>query len=64
MRNSSIGVYHLVHARTHTYTIKHDICFNWSLYHKVLLEVIFRELYKKDVDIQTSETSFTIHLEK
>jgi hypothetical protein len=64
MRNSSIGISHLVRARTHTYTIKHDICFNWSLYHKVLLEVIFGELYKKDVDIQISETSFTIHLEK
>jgi hypothetical protein len=64
MKNSSIGVSHIVHDKIHSYTIKHDICFNWSLYHKALLEVIFGELYKKEVDIQTSEASFTIHIEK
>jgi hypothetical protein len=64
MRNSSIGVFHLVHDGIHTYTIKHDICLNWSLYQKVLLKVIFGDLYKKEVDIQISETSFTVHLEK
>jgi hypothetical protein len=64
MRNSSIGVFHTSNDVVHTYTIKHDICLNWSLYHKVLLELIFGEVFKKKVDIQISETSFTVIIEK
>ena len=64
MRNSSIHVSHIVKGTVHTYTFKHDICLNWSLYHKIILELIFGDVFKKTIDIQTAETSFTWQLEK
>jgi hypothetical protein len=64
MISSSINVSHIINGSTNTYIIKHDVCLNWSLYHKIILESIFDEYFKKDVDIKMSETSFTIQYEK
>jgi hypothetical protein len=64
IKNSSMKVFHFVQDNTHTYTIKHDICLNWSLYHKVILEFIFIEKFKKNVRIQISEGSFRLSFEK
>ena len=44
--------------------MKHDVCLNWSLYHKTILELIFDEIFKKSVDISISEGSFAITFEK
>ncbi len=64
MKNSSMQVFHVVHDNIHTYTMKHDICINWSLYHKTILELIFDEIFRKSVDIHIAEGSFTITFEK
>jgi hypothetical protein len=64
MKNSSMHISHIVNGRTHTYTMKHDICLNWSLYNKTILDLIFDEIYRKRVDISISEGSFTITFEK
>ena len=61
MRNSSIQMSHVFDEkeRTHTYTMKHDICENWSLYFKEILLYIFNEVFGKRVDITTSYTMLT-----
>jgi hypothetical protein len=64
MKNSSMQLSHIVNGNIHTYTMKHDICLNWSLYYKTILELIFDEIFKKNVDIHISEGSFTITFEK
>lgn len=64
MKNSSMSVSHIINGNHHTYTMKHDICVNWSLYHKTILELIFDEIFRKNIDIQISETAFTIGFEK
>jgi hypothetical protein len=64
MKNSSIQVVHTMESDIHTYMMKHDICENWSLYHKIILELIFNEILGKRVDITTSETTLTIRFEK
>jgi hypothetical protein len=64
MKNSSMHISHIVNGHTHTYTMKHDICLNWSLYYKTILDLIFYEIFKKRVDINISEGSFTITFEK
>lgn len=60
MRNSSMHVNHTVDQNTHIYTIRHNMCLNWSLYHKIILEAIFKEVIHKDVEINISETAFVI----
>jgi hypothetical protein len=57
-------LYHIVNGKIHIYTIKHDICINWSYYYKVILERIFNEVFNKNVEINISEGSFTVAFEK
>lgn len=64
MRNSSMHITHLVNGNIHVYTMKHNVCLNWSLYHKIILESIFNEIIGKEVKIDISETAFTIRFEK
>ena len=50
MRASSIEINHNIKNNNHTFIIKHDLGENWSLYHKTVLELIFREILEKKVD--------------
>jgi hypothetical protein len=61
MKNSSIEVSHIYDAnsRIHTYVVKHDICLNWSLYLKQVIEYIFNQVLRKKVDVSTSYTTLT-----
>jgi HicB family len=56
MKNSSIQVSHTFDrdSRTHTYVIKHDICENWSLYLKQIIEYVFNNVFQKKVEISVS----------
>lgn len=56
MKNSSIQVSHTFDraSRTHTYVIKHDICENWSLYLKQIIQYVFNNVFQKKVEISTS----------
>jgi hypothetical protein len=64
MKNSSMHISHNVHNHSHIYTLKHDICINWSFFYKVMLESIFKEIFGKSVDIGISEGSLTIIFER
>lgn len=64
MKNSSMNVSHSIRGNTHIYAMKHDVCLNWSLYHKTILELIFNEIIGKEVHINITETTFTIEFEK
>jgi hypothetical protein len=64
MRNSSMHITHVVDKKMHIYTIKHNLCLNWSLHNKIILESIFDEFIGKDVEIDISETAFTIRFER
>jgi hypothetical protein len=61
MRNSSIQMSHIFDekSRIHTYVMKHDICENWSLYFKEILQYIFNEVLGKRIDISTSYSMLT-----
>ena len=63
MKNSSMYLSHIVQNKSHIYTLKHDICINWSFFYKVVLESIFKEIFKKNVDINISDGSLTIIFE-
>lgn len=62
-KNSYMPVVKRINGRYLTYTIKHNICLNWSIFNKIILEMIFQEFISKEIDIQISDKSFTISLE-
>jgi hypothetical protein len=55
-KNSTSGYNHSTDETTnvHTYIIKHDLGEKWSLYHKTVLEVIFKEVLQKPLINLTS----------
>ncbi len=61
IKTSSIDFNHSrpVNGR-HTYVIKHDLGYNWSLYHKTILELIFNETLQKRIDIAITPTTMTL----
>ena len=61
MKNSSIEISHMFDDNTgvHTYVVKHDICENWSLYLKQIIEHIFNEVLNRKVEVSTSYTTLT-----
>lgn len=61
MKNSSIQLSHTFDysSKIQTYVIKHDICENWSLYLKEIIEHIFNDVLQKNVEISTSFSMLT-----
>ena len=61
MKNSSIQVNHTFDrpSMTHTYAIKHDICENWSLYLKQIIEYVFNDVFQKKVELSESSSMLT-----
>jgi hypothetical protein len=59
MKNSSIEFSHRLANHTHIYVMKHELGYNWSLYHKTLLQLLFREIFGKEIDISIYNTTLT-----
>jgi hypothetical protein len=53
-KNSTAGFACNKENGTHTCIMKHDLREKWSLYHKTILELIFKEVLNKSIDINTS----------
>jgi hypothetical protein len=64
MRRSFVEFNHLQENDHHIYVLKHDLGYNWSLYHKKILEKIFNEIFNKPVHISISDFMLTIQFEK
>ncbi|WP_268543876.1 hypothetical protein [Candidatus Nitrosotenuis cloacae] len=60
MNMSGFDMNHDVKNDTHTYIIKHDLGKNWSLYHKTVLELIFRNVLEKPISIETDARMITL----
>jgi hypothetical protein len=64
MRRSFVEFNHLQENDRHTYILKHDLGYNWSLYHKIILERIFNEIFNNPVSIVISDFMLTIQFER
>ena len=64
MRRSFVEFNYLQENDHHIYVLKHDLGYNWSLYHKKILEKIFNEIFNKPVHISISDFMLTIQFEK
>jgi hypothetical protein len=59
MNNSSIEFSHRLVNNTHTYVIKHELGYNWSLYQMTLLELMFSQVFEKQIDTSIYDTTLT-----
>ena len=59
MKNSSIEFSHRIANNTHTYVMKHELGYNWSLYQKTLLQLMFSQIFVKQIDISIYDTTLT-----
>ncbi|MGI0047354.1 MAG: hypothetical protein ACREBB_09245 [Nitrosotalea sp.] len=59
MINSSVQVSHTQQDGSHTYIMKHDIGRNWSLYHKTILELIFREIFDSKILVKADKNTIS-----
>ena len=59
MNNSSIEFIHRLVNNTHTYVIKHELGYNWSLYQMTLLELMFSQVFEKQIDTSIYDTTLT-----
>lgn len=64
MKISDFEMNHTVKDSRHTYIIKHDLGYNWSLYHKTVLELIFNDMLEKKIDFEIKDRIMEISFEK
>ena len=63
MKNSSASITsRLTSKGLICYVIKHDMGENWSLYHKAIMEAIFRDFLHKQIKVGMTESTLTIEL--
>lgn len=60
MHMSGFDINHNIKNDTHTYIIKHDLGENWSLYHRTVLELIFRNVLGKPIAVETNARMITL----
>jgi hypothetical protein len=64
MKISDFEMNHVVENRKHTYIIKHDLGYNWSLYHKMVLQLIFNDVLETKIDSEINYNMMKIVFEK
>ncbi len=57
MKSSLTKINHSVENGFHVYILKHELGENWSLYHKIVLELMFNEVFEKPVDIDITNNT-------
>jgi len=64
MKISEFEINHTVIDSLHNYIIKHDLGYNWSLYHKTVLELIFNDVFERKIDFNINDRMMEISFEK
>ncbi|NNL59048.1 MAG: hypothetical protein HKP31_06265 [Nitrosopumilus sp.] len=64
MKISDFEMNHTVKNSKHTYIIKHDLGYNWSLYHKTVLELIFNDVLGKKIDFKIKDRMMELSFER
>ena len=64
MNSSLTETNHSIQNGFHVYVLKHELGENWSLYHKIVLELMFNEIFDRAVDITISNTTIRFKFRK
>lgn len=57
MSSSLTETNHTIQDGYHVYVLKHELGENWSLYHKIVIELMFNEIFNKTVNVTISNTT-------
>ena len=57
MTSSLTETNHSIQDGYHVYVLKHELGENWSLYHKIVIELMFNEIFNKTVNVTISSTT-------
>jgi hypothetical protein len=57
MASSLTETNHTIQDGYHVYVLKHELGENWSLYHKIVIELIFNEIFNMTVNVTISSTT-------
>ncbi|HET6588930.1 MAG TPA: hypothetical protein VFG45_02075 [Candidatus Nitrosocosmicus sp.] len=57
MTSSLTETNHTIQDGCHIYVLKHELGENWSLYHKIVIELMFNEIFNKTVNVTISSTT-------
>jgi len=57
MASSLTETNHTIQDGYHVYVLKHELGENWSLYHKIVIELMFNEIFNKTVNVTVSSTT-------
>lgn len=60
MINSSVQISHLVDSGFHNMVLKHDLGKKWSLYQKTILELIFKELFHQNIELECDKNTVKV----
>jgi len=63
MNHYAIHIRHNIEGNTHTYTLKHELGENWSVYFKTVLDSIFNEVLGKLIETIISKTTLAFKFE-
>ncbi|MCV0410184.1 MAG: hypothetical protein K5783_04945 [Nitrosopumilus sp.] len=64
MKISDFEMNYSIKDSRHSYIIKHDLGYNWSLYHKTVLELIFNDAFEKKIDFNIKDRMMELSFEK
>lgn len=64
MKMSDFEINHIIKGLEHKYIVKHDLGYNWSLYHKTVLELIFNNVLERKIDFEINNQMMEITFEK
>ena len=64
MKISDFDMNQTINDSKHTYIIKHDLGYNWSLYHKTVLQFIFNDVFERKIDFNIKDRMMEISFEK
>jgi hypothetical protein len=64
MNSSLTETNHSIQNGFHVYVLKHELGENWPLYHKIVLELMFNEIFDRAVDVTISNTTIRFKFRK
>jgi hypothetical protein len=64
MKRSIVEFNYTSENDVYIYVLKHDLGYNWSLYHKQLLEAIFHDFFKKRIDVEITDSILRFEFDK
>ena len=62
MKNSFVEVNYVENATTRTFVMKHELGYNWSLYHEKLLTAIFNEIFNMPIKVAITKSTLSFDI--